>query len=78
MSDPQSREPVEGQLLKRTVLGSEAVYRVLGRNARGVEVEVVRAPGLSAGSRFTFTLEDVLAMDPLAPGSSRSTRRRSE
>ena len=52
-----------GHLLRRTVLGSDAIYRVVGRNARGIEVEVVNAPGLRAGSRFTFLPEDVAAMD---------------
>jgi len=62
--------PTPGQLLKRTVLGSGAVYRVVGANARGVEVEVVDAPGLKPGNRFTFTAEDVEAMETLdAPDS---------
>jgi hypothetical protein len=63
--------PATGQLLKHTVLGSEAIYRVIGQNARGVEAEVVSAPGLEAGRRFTFALNDVLAMHPLATGESR-------
>ncbi|HEX4008877.1 MAG TPA: hypothetical protein VHX62_02645 [Solirubrobacteraceae bacterium] len=63
--------PETGQLLKRNLLGSEAIYRVVGENDRGVEVEVVSAPGLQAGVRFTFALDDVLAMHPLATGESR-------
>lgn len=74
MNGSRSSEPAEGQLLKRTLLGSEAIYRVVGKNDRGVEVEVVRAPGLDAGSRFTFTLDDVLAMDLLTPTEFRSRR----
>jgi hypothetical protein len=61
-----SGDPGSGTLLKRSLLGTDAVYRVVGRNERGFEVEVVEAPGLSPGSRFTFTREDVLAMTPLA------------
>ena len=48
------------------MLGSDAVYRVVGQNERGVEVEVIEAPGLQAGSRFTFTLDDVRAMQRLS------------
>ncbi len=57
--------PEPGQLLRRELLGSEAVYRVVGENDRGVEVEVVDVQGLTAGSRFTFRLEDVFSMERL-------------
>jgi hypothetical protein len=55
--------PPEGQLVARQMLGTDAVYRVVGENDRGIEVEVVRVPGLRPGSRFTFALEAVLAMN---------------
>jgi len=51
-----------GQLVRRRMLGTDATYRVVGQNARGVEVEVVEAPGLTPGDRFTFALEDVAVM----------------
>jgi hypothetical protein len=57
--------PHVGQVLRRRALGTTALYRVIGQNTRGVEVEVVDAPGLKPGTRFTFTLKDVLAMDYL-------------
>jgi hypothetical protein len=66
--------PEPGQLVRRELLGSEAVYRVVGENDRGVEVEVVQVQGLSAGSRFTFRLEEVLGMEML-PAESKSERR---
>ncbi|HEX3974758.1 MAG TPA: hypothetical protein VHW96_00765 [Solirubrobacteraceae bacterium] len=52
-----------GQLVSRRLLGTEALYRVIGENERGIEVEVVQVEGLRPGSRFTFSLKDVLAMD---------------
>ena len=52
-----------GQLLKHRALGTDAFYRVLAENSRGAEVEVVDAPGLESGSRFTFSRKDVLAME---------------
>jgi hypothetical protein len=61
--------PQVGQLVAREMLGTEAVYRVLGENDRGIEVEVVRVPGLRPGSRFTFTLDAVLAMSALDPAA---------
>lgn len=57
--------PPLGSLIRQVALGTEATYRVIGENARGVEVEVVDAPGLEPGARFTFTLADVIKMtDP--------------
>ncbi len=66
--------PGPGQLLRRELLGSQAVYRVIGENDRGIEVEVVDVQGLSPGSRFTFRLEEVLAMESLR-AESMSERR---
>jgi hypothetical protein len=62
---PARELPAVGQLLKHRVLGTNAIYRVVGENGRGVEVEVIEAPGLRPGSRFTFSFKDVLAMDRL-------------
>jgi hypothetical protein len=52
-----------GQLRRQVRLGSQATYRVCAINGAQVEVEVVRAPGLAAGQRFTFTRDAVLAME---------------
>jgi hypothetical protein len=57
--------PATGQLLKRRALGTDALYRVVGENSRGVEVEVIDAPGLTPGARYTFSRKDVLAMDAI-------------
>ena len=51
-----------GLLIQRAALGSEATYRIVGENDRGVEVEVVEAPGLQPNTRFTFTTADVIEM----------------
>jgi hypothetical protein len=54
-----------GQLRRQVVLESEAVYRVCEIGSSSVEVEVVRAPGLSAGARYRFTRAAVLAMEEI-------------
>jgi hypothetical protein len=64
--DPR-RKLGKGQHLRRRLLGTDAIYRVVGENAGGVEVEVVDVQGLRAGSRFTFSRIDVLAMDVVDP-----------
>lgn len=51
-----------GLLIQRVALGSEATYRIVGENDRGVEVEVVEAPGLEPNTRFTFSTADVIQM----------------
>ena len=57
-----------GQLRCLTRLGSRAVYRVCDWDDRLVNVEVVRAPGLAPGHRFSFTREAVRMME-LVDGS---------
>jgi hypothetical protein len=57
--------PATGTLIRRLVLGSAATYRILGKNKRGIEVEVVDAPGLRPGARFTFTSAAVMEMTDL-------------
>jgi hypothetical protein len=52
----------DGVLIQRSALGTEATYRIVGENDRGVEVEVVEAPGLEPNTRFTFTTADVIQM----------------
>lgn len=54
--------PAPNELLRQEMLGTEAVYRVVRHNERGVEVEVVQAPGLEPGARFTIRIEDALKM----------------
>ena len=58
-------ELASGQLRRQVRLGSEAVYRVREVTPTGVIVEVVRAPGLEAGLRFTFTAAAVQRMEPV-------------
>ena len=60
-----------GQLRRQVMLESEAVYSVLALGAETVSVEVVRAPGLTAGRRFEFTREAVLRMDLLDGDATR-------
>ena len=57
---------VPGQVLRRKALGTETLYRVIGENARGVEVEVVSAPGLVPGFRFTIAIDDATAMEAVS------------
>jgi hypothetical protein len=64
--------PPSGTLIRRLALGTEAVYRVLSENDQGVEVEVVDAPGLQPGARYTFMTADVIAMTRLTE-SERAT-----
>jgi hypothetical protein len=52
-----------GQTRRQSRLGSEALYRIRECNGPLVEVEVVRAPGLSEGQRFRLTREAVLEME---------------
>jgi hypothetical protein len=52
-----------GQLRRKRLLDSEAVYRVVAVADDLVEVEVVRAHGLKEGQRFSFTNEAVAAME---------------
>ena len=51
-----------GELRGKTLLGTEAVYRVIALEGELVLVEVVSAPGLAPGDRFRFTLSAVEAM----------------
>jgi hypothetical protein len=64
----------DGLLIQRVALGSEATYRIVGENDRGVEVEVVEAPGLEPNTRFTFSTADVIKMTD--PEGSRADRAR--
>jgi hypothetical protein len=61
-----------GELRSRVILGTEAIYRVCDWNDELAEVEVVQAPGLRSGQRFTFDVAAVRSMAVVAgpPGAS--------
>jgi hypothetical protein len=52
-----------GDQLRRRALGTQAVYTVVAIEGDLIVVEVVRAPGLSAGRRLKFTARDAQAME---------------
>lgn len=54
-----------GCLLRRSALGSEALYRVVEVHGDLVEVQVVSAPGLEPGTRIRLTTRDAAAMQPV-------------
>jgi hypothetical protein len=60
-------------VLRHSALGSEAMYRVLRSRGSTVEVEVVAAPGLEAGTRLHLTTAAAAAMglDTAGAGHSR-------
>jgi hypothetical protein len=62
-----------GQLRRNRVLESEATYRVVDVGDEVVEVEVIDAPGLKPGQRFSFTTKMVEAMDVV--GAAEATSR---
>lgn len=51
-----------GQVRSRSLLGTEATYRVVQVDADHVLVDVVDAPGLQAGFRMRLVAEDVRDM----------------
>lgn len=53
-------------MLRHRALGTEAVYRVIAAEGELVEVEVVRAPGLEAGTRLRLTQRDARAMEQIS------------
>ena len=55
-----------GAVVRQRLLGTDALYRIIGLNDRGIEVEVIEAPKLAAGSRFTFAPRDVDGMELVA------------
>jgi hypothetical protein len=60
-------------VLRHSALGSEAMYRVLRSRGSTVEVEVVAAPGLEAGTRLHLTTAAAAAMglDTVGAGHNR-------
>lgn len=51
-----------GEFARQVMLGSEAIYRVLDEHGQVATVEVVRAPGLAAGTRLRLMTGAVRAM----------------
>jgi hypothetical protein len=51
-----------GQIRTNRLLDTEATYRVIGVQDAMVEVEVIEAPGLNPGQRFSFAADAVAAM----------------
>lgn len=62
-----------GELRRRVLLGTESIYRVCDWNDELAEVEVVQAPGLRRGQRFTFDVAAVRDMTVVVgpPGAAR-------
>jgi hypothetical protein len=54
--------PTVGSLLRRVVLATESLYRVVALDGSLVAVEVVEAPGLAAGFRLKLTREAARSM----------------
>jgi hypothetical protein len=52
-----------GELRRKALLRTAAVYRVVAVDGELVEVEVVEAPGLEAGERYRCTLAAVEEME---------------
>jgi hypothetical protein len=63
-------------LLRRNVLGEEAVYRVIDVSGDLVVVEVVSAPGLTTGTVLRFTQAAVAAMSVVEEPLWRRLRRK--
>jgi hypothetical protein len=61
-----SEEPLrKGQRRRHRLLGSHAVYRVVGCDGDVIRVEVEHAPGLAAGAVLRFSFEAVREMELL-------------
>ena len=56
--------------LRNRVLGSEAVYEVLSEEDGCVTVEVIRAPGLEAGTRLRMLARAAAAMERVEAGTA--------
>jgi hypothetical protein len=54
-----------GEVRAHRHLGTMSVYRALAVQGGHVEVEVIRAPGLSAGVRIRLTVQAFAAMAPI-------------
>lgn len=60
---PTMMDIAPDQLRSQTLLDSEATYRILSVRQNHALVQVVDAPGLAPGLRFSLALEAVAQMD---------------
>jgi hypothetical protein len=76
--DPTSsaRQPAIGDVIRNTLLETEATYRVCGLDGAAVVVEVLEAPGLERGQRLRFTTEAVRAMELMTDAATAPADRR--
>ncbi|HEX4034597.1 MAG TPA: hypothetical protein VHX66_09150 [Solirubrobacteraceae bacterium] len=61
-----SRELTIGARMRRSALGSEAIYEIIEAGGDIVTAAVVSAPGLPAGMEVRLSARDARAMEPLA------------
>jgi hypothetical protein len=75
-----SARPVVGEVYKRTLLHSEATYRVVGVEDDHADVEAVEVPGLPEGFRMRLTIDAIETMERIsapaaeAEGEARKAR----
>lgn len=66
-----STEIVVGQVRRRSMLGTHAYYRIVELSeASLVRVEVLAAPGLSVGARFTFTRDAISSCELMSASTA--------
>ncbi len=67
-----------GPVLRSSILGTEATYRVISEDGATVTVEVIDAPGLTQGTRLRLMAHAVEAMERVdvagAPNGNGRTR----
>ena len=56
-----------GQVRRERALGTESTYRVLQATDSIVDLEVIAAPGLKAGTRIQVCVAAARAMEPVPP-----------
>jgi hypothetical protein len=66
---------LEHDLLRLSMFGTDAVYRVRSAEGETVTVEVVDAPGLPRGTRVRLTAAAARAMEDPDPAEARRTVR---
>ena len=67
MGMPSALHETTPCLLRQRMLGSEAVYQVIGEDDGIVTAEVVSAPGLEPGMRVRMLARAAYAMERLDP-----------
>ncbi len=64
--DPTARGPVApGSCWRQTMLGTDAVYRVVEVSGEHATVQVCDAPGLEPGTQIRLTVAALAAMTPV-------------